>query len=204
MTVDSTSAPPARILLMDVARLAGVSRTTASFVLSGRADMGISTAAADRVRQAARVLGYRPSLAAAVLHDKMIFVGETGGDPQVEARLINNMLDRGAGAFVYASQRLLRVRLSTVLQAQRVVLVNCMTRPSDIPTVIPDERGAGRSAAEALIACGHRDGILVVGRAGLGGAASLRVRGINDVLGKHGARTAATVLTYRRSRWLRP
>jgi LacI family transcriptional regulator len=29
----------------------------------------------------------------------------------------------------------------------------------------------------------------------LGGAASLRVRGINDVLGEHGARTAATVLT---------
>ena len=114
---------------MDVARLAGVSRTTASFVLTGRTDMGISAGAADRVRQAARDLGYRPSLlarslrtntspsigllsdglsgelfagelirgalAAALLHDKMIFVGETGGDPLVEARLVTNMLDRG-------------------------------------------------------------------------------------------------------------
>ena len=64
MTVDSTSAPAARILLMDVARLAGVSRTTASFVLTGRTDKGISAGAADRVRQAARDLGYRPSLLA--------------------------------------------------------------------------------------------------------------------------------------------
>jgi len=110
MTADSSSGPPARVLLMDVARMAGVSRTTASFVLTGRTDMGISAGAAARVRQAARDLGYRPSLlarslrtnashtigllsdglggdlfagelirgtqASAVLHDKMIFVGE--------------------------------------------------------------------------------------------------------------------------------
>ena len=170
---------------MDVARLAGVSRTTASFVLTGRTDMGISAGAADRVRQAARDLGYRPSLlarslrtntshsigllsdglsgelfagelirgtlAAPLLHDKMIFVGKTGGDPLDEARLVNNMLDRGAGAFVYASQRLRRVRLSTVLAAQQVVLVNCTARPSAMPAVIPDERAAGRSAIAALI-----------------------------------------------------
>jgi Transcriptional regulators len=166
MTVDSTSVPP-RVLLADVARLAGVSRTTASFVLTGRTEMGISAGAADRVRQAARDLGYRPSLvarslrtnashtigllsdglggelfagelirgtlAAAVLHDKMIFVGETGGDPVFEARLVNSMLDRGAGAFVYASQRLRRVRLSTVLRAQQVVLVNCTTGRAPCP-----------------------------------------------------------------------
>jgi LacI family transcriptional regulator len=230
MTVDSTSVPP-RVLLADVARLAGVSRTTASFVLTGRTEMGISAGAADRVRQAARDLGYRPSLvarslrtnashtigllsdglggelfagelirgtlAAAVLHDKMIFVGETGGDPVFEARLVNSMLDRGAGAFVYASQRLRRVRLSTVLRAQRVVLVNCTTRPSAMPAVIPDERAAGRSAIATLTGRGHRDGIIAVGRAGSGAAAGLRLRGINDVLRERGARIGATVLTVR-------
>ena len=216
---------------MDVARLAGVSRTTASFVLTGRTDMGISAGAADRVRQAARDLGYRPSLlarslrtntshsigllsdglsgelfagelirgtlAAPLLHDKMIFVGKTGGDPLDEARLVNNMLDRGAGAFVYASQRLRRVRLSTVLRAQQVVLVNCTTRQSAMPAVIPDERAAGRSAIATLTGRGHRDGIIAVGRAGSGAAASLRPRGINDVLRERGARIGATVLTVR-------
>jgi LacI family transcriptional regulator len=45
-----------------VARRAGVSTTTASFVLSGRTDMRIATPTADRVRQAARVLDYLPRI----------------------------------------------------------------------------------------------------------------------------------------------
>ncbi|WP_037360897.1 LacI family DNA-binding transcriptional regulator [Amycolatopsis orientalis] len=48
----------------DVARRAGVSRTTASFVLTGRADMRISSDAQQRVLRAAQDLGYRPNLAA--------------------------------------------------------------------------------------------------------------------------------------------
>ena len=224
MTVDSlpplTAGP--RVVLMDVARLAGVSRTTASFVLCGRRDMGISAAAEGRVREAARSLGYRPSLlarslrmntthtigllsdgfggevfagelirgalGAALLHDKMIFVGDTGGDPQVETRLINNMLDRGAGAFVFASQRFRQLQLSPILRAQKVVLVNCTTRPRGTATVLPDERGAGRAVAQALIQSGHRDSILMVGRAGPGASAGLRMRGVNDVLRERGAR----------------
>jgi len=231
MTVDSTPGPPtaSRAVLLDVARLAGVSRTTASFVLTGRNDMGISAAAADRVRQAARDLGYRPSLlarslrmnsshtigllsdgfggglfagelirgalAAAVLHDKMIFVGETGGDPLVETRLINSMLDRGARAFVYASRRLQQVQLSTLLRAQQVVLVNCTIQSLGTATVIPDELGAGRSLALALIQRGHRDGIVVVGRTASGASVGPRIRGIIDALRAQGARVAAIVDT---------
>ena len=51
-----------RATLADVARRAGVSTTTASFVLSGRTDMRISIGTADRVRQAARVMDYRPRM----------------------------------------------------------------------------------------------------------------------------------------------
>ena len=57
--------PPApRVTLMDVARRAGVSRTTASFVTTGRRDMRISVDAQERVLRAARELNYRPSLLA--------------------------------------------------------------------------------------------------------------------------------------------
>ena len=60
-----TQPPPApRATLMDVAQLAGVSRTTASFVMTGRRDMRISTDAEQRVLRAARELNYRPSLLA--------------------------------------------------------------------------------------------------------------------------------------------
>lgn len=53
---------PRRVTLLQVAERAGVSRTTASFVLSGRrAEMRISDEAGRRVRAAAEVLGYRPN-----------------------------------------------------------------------------------------------------------------------------------------------
>ncbi|MEO6085856.1 MAG: LacI family DNA-binding transcriptional regulator [Umezawaea sp.] len=48
-----------RATLKDVADHAAVSKTTVSFVLSGRRDMRISPATEERVLQAARVLGYR-------------------------------------------------------------------------------------------------------------------------------------------------
>ena len=48
-----------------------------------------------------------------------------------------------------------------------------------------------------LIEQGHRDGILVVSRAGSGAATGLRLRGINDVLRDRGARLGATVLMVR-------
>jgi LacI family transcriptional regulator len=54
------------VTLADVARRAGVSTTTASFVLSGRTDMRIATGTADRVRQSARVLDYRPRIGSRV------------------------------------------------------------------------------------------------------------------------------------------
>ena len=103
--------------LLDVAERAGVSRTTASFVLTGRRDMRISADAEERVRRAARELDYRPSLlarslrtnqsqtlglisdviatevfagemvrgslATALLHDHLLFIGETEGNLDV-------------------------------------------------------------------------------------------------------------------------
>jgi LacI family transcriptional regulator len=51
-----------RVTLRDVAEKAGVSVTTASFVLSGRHEMRISAATEERVFQAARTLDYRRRL----------------------------------------------------------------------------------------------------------------------------------------------
>ncbi len=57
-----------RSTLADVARRAGVSRTTASYILNGRsAQMRISPATAQRVQQAMRELDYRPNWSARTL-----------------------------------------------------------------------------------------------------------------------------------------
>jgi DNA-binding LacI/PurR family transcriptional regulator len=51
---------PKRVTLNDVAAASGVSRATASFVLRDSPDQSISAATSQRVRQAARDLGYVP------------------------------------------------------------------------------------------------------------------------------------------------
>lgn len=51
----------------DVARLAGVSQTTVSFVLNGREEAGISEETRERILEAVRRLGYRPNAAAQAL-----------------------------------------------------------------------------------------------------------------------------------------
>ena len=184
-----TVPPVPRVTLMDVAQRAGVSRTTASFVTTGRNDMRISADAQERVLKAARELNYRPSLLArslrtnrsqtigmlsdgvaadafagemirgsltsALLHEHLLFVAETAGDPALEKRLVHNMLDRGVGGFVLASMYTKKVRVSASLRAHPLVLVNCLTRARTVPTVIPDERDAGRAAARALLRHGH-------------------------------------------------
>lgn len=62
---------PRRVTLREVAQRAGVSPTTASFVLAGRDDMRISAEARARVRLAAADLGYRPNLTARSLRTKV-------------------------------------------------------------------------------------------------------------------------------------
>jgi LacI family transcriptional regulator len=188
---------PNRVTLADVAARAGVSRTTASFVLSGRRDMRISAAAEERVLRAARELDYRPNLLARGLKDNLsqsiglisdvvatepfagqvvrgsiatalqnghlLFVGETEGDPELERRLVREMVDRGVGGILYATNSTRRVTLSATLKEQRLVLVNCTGGGRSIPSVIPDDRGGGRAAVEALLEAGHADRIHLVG-----------------------------------------
>jgi LacI family transcriptional regulator len=65
-----------RVTLADVARLAGLSQTSASMILNGRPDTRLSQAAHDRVNAAAQQLGYRPNVAARGLRtDKTRTIG---------------------------------------------------------------------------------------------------------------------------------
>jgi LacI family transcriptional regulator len=188
---------PRRVTLLDVARHAGVSRTTASFVLTGRRDMRISVDAEQRVLRAARELNYRPNLMARSLRTRMtqtiglisdtvatepfagemvrgslatalrmqhlLFIGETEGDPAVEERLVEDMLDRGVDGFLYTSMFTRRAKPPAALRGHPYVLVNCFGRDRKATAVLPDEQGAGQTAAAALVEAGHTDGIHLVG-----------------------------------------
>ncbi|MBM2622477.1 LacI family DNA-binding transcriptional regulator [Actinoplanes sp. LDG1-06] len=223
--------PPQRATLLQVAQRAGVSRSTASFVLAGRhQDMRISEDARQRVLRAAQELDYRPnlmarslrtkvtrtialvsdtlasdpyagraingSLAAAVAHGHLLFIGETEGDPVVEEKLISDFLDRQVDAFIYASMFTRYVRLPKQLKGRSVVLLNCLThrsRPAQ-HQVIPDELAAGWTAATTLLEAGHRGGIHLVGSPGEHVFAGReRLAGIREGLHAADVRLAGTV-----------
>lgn len=217
---------PRRVTLREVAQRAGVSPTTASFVLAGREDMRISEDARLRVRRAAAELDYRPnltarslrtkvtrtialvsdtiatrqyggamvygSLTAALEEEHLLFVTETEGDPDVESRLVEDLLGRQVDGFLYASMFTRQVRLPKALKGHPVVLLNCTSRDAAVPTVLPDERGGGRTAVRVLLEHGHRDGIVVLGETPAGVyAARERLAGIEEALTAAGTKVAA-------------
>jgi LacI family transcriptional regulator len=223
--------PPQRATLLQVAQRAGVSRSTASFVLTGRhVDMRISEDARQRVLRAAQELDYRPNLmarslrtkvtktialvsdtlasdpyagraiqgalAAAVAHGHLLFIGETEGDPVIEEKLISDFLDRQVDAFLYASMFTRYVRVPKALRGRKVALLNCLTktvRPAH-PAVIPDELGAGWSAARVIIEAGHRDGIHLLGNPAEKVFASReRVAGLREGLAGAGLKVAGII-----------
>lgn len=218
-----------RVTLADVAAASGVSITTASLVLTGRArELRISTEAERRVRSTAQELGYRRNTQPAesctgrsqtlgFVSDTaassdwagdmvkgavdtayrlgfMLFVGESGGDPMVERSLVGAMRDRRADGVVFAARHTRTVVVPDGLRDGPAVLLNAVpaTRTA-VPSVLPDDVQAGRSAARVLVEAGHHHDIHLIG-AGLGTretaqetsqygiAAADRLRGLREVL----------------------
>ncbi|WP_199443640.1 LacI family DNA-binding transcriptional regulator [Umezawaea beigongshangensis] len=185
--------------LADVAAASGVSSTTASLVLSGRArELRISEEAERRVLANAQELGYRRNtlsvglrtgrtrtigfvsdtvassglagnmikgaVDAAHRHGFMLFVGETGGDPVVERTLVEALHDRRVDGVVFAAMYTRSVAVPEGLRDGPAVLLNAVPATgSTVPSVLPDEVRAGRSAARELLDAGHRSGIHLIG-----------------------------------------
>ncbi|WP_306748254.1 LacI family DNA-binding transcriptional regulator [Saccharothrix yanglingensis] len=188
-----------RVTLADVAAASGVSSTTASLILSGRArELRISEEAERRVRANAQELGYRRNtlsvglrtgrtrtigfvsdtvassglagnmikgaVDAAHRRGSMLFVGESGGDPEVERALVEAMHDRQVDGIVFAAMYTRSVAVPEGLGDGPAVLLNAMPASrSTVPSVLPDEVRAGRSAARAILDAGHRSGIHLIG-----------------------------------------
>ncbi|MBO3749980.1 LacI family DNA-binding transcriptional regulator [Streptosporangiaceae bacterium NEAU-GS5] len=225
---------PRRVTLADVAKIAGVSSTTASLVLSGRGrELRISDDVAQRVLKAADDLQYRPNivsvglrtgttrtigfvsdtvatsrlagdmikgaLEAARARGVMLFIGETEGDPDLERGLLQAMHDRQVDGIILAAMFTRTIKVPKTITTAPAVLLNALPRqPSPLPSVVPDEVEAGRTAARALLDAGHRDGIHLIG-AGPGRrdippgsvAAVERLLGIREELNAAGVKIAS-------------
>lgn len=186
-----------RVTLAQVAAHAGVSPTTASFVLSGRQDQRIAEGTQVRVRAAAEELGYQPNLTARTLrtgtsgtiafisdfvsstpyasgavrgaleaarrHDTLLYIAETLGDAELEDQLLQGLIGRRVDGFVYATMFTRPATIPDQIRDLPLVLLNCTSEDVAATSVLPDERRAGHTAAEALLDAGHREGIYFVG-----------------------------------------
>jgi LacI family transcriptional regulator len=186
-----------RATLADVARLAGVSGTTVSYILNGRAEeMRISQRTTRRVLDAVAELGYRPNRSARSLRtrttktigvisdfvasgmfasrmlaganaaaralDHVLVIGESEGDPAVEAVLLDEMAERQVDGLLYITRTTVETAAPT-FPGNRVVMLNCTDPTRDQPCVLPDEQAGGRTAADTFLAEGIAEGIHIVG-----------------------------------------
>ncbi|SFA77285.1 LacI family transcriptional regulator [Nocardioides alpinus] len=215
--------------LQDVASSAGVSRTTASYILNGRADeMRIAPSTVERVRAVVAKLDYRPNRTARSLRTRrtatvglisdqiagqqygssmltgasvaarelqhVVVMGESGGDPELERLLIEEMRERDVDGVVYATRTAQTIRLPEGLRAMRAVLLNCEDPDVRLPSVVPDDESGGRAAAATLLAAGIED-VWVMGEDPVPHATAgpRRMAGIRAELGTRGLDIAGVV-----------
>ena len=212
-----------RSTLSDVAVKAGVSVTTASYILNGRSvEMRISQDATKRVQTAAAELQYRPNrnarglrtattatigvisdhvasgsyasrmltgaFTAARARNHLLVIGETEGDPDVERRLIGEMLDHQVDGILYTTLATSEVDVPPMLADHRLVMLNCLDVTGRAPAVVPDELEGGRTAAGVLIAAGRERRVRVVGHDSdpRAIAGPLRLQGVRERLAEVG------------------
>jgi LacI family transcriptional regulator len=104
------------------------------------------------------------ALEAAREQGMLLFIGETEGEADLEHGLLQAMQDRQVDGVVYASMFTRTVKVPAELTTGPAVLLNALPkRASTLPSVVPDEVEAGRSAARVLLGAGHHDGIHLIG-----------------------------------------
>lgn len=132
----------------------------------------------------------RGALAAAEEAGHVVFVMETGGDPDREAQAVRAMLDRQVDGLIFAAMRAREIPVPEVPGGTPVVMLNA-TNPLHADSVLPDEAAGGADAVRLLIDQGLGDGIVLLGlNAETEHTASAtitqRMRGIRTAMSAHG------------------
>lgn len=150
----SMSTPKKRVTLAEVARLAGVSQTAASFVLTGRREeMRISADVEARVLRAARETGYRPNIVSRSLRTGTThtigFISDTVATTPFAGNFIKGALeaarDRGHLLLIAETEgddRLQQELLETMVDrdVDGIVLASMYTRKLAVPKALAGRR----------------------------------------------------------------
>ncbi|TFD88643.1 LacI family DNA-binding transcriptional regulator [Cryobacterium lactosi] len=105
----------------------------------------------------------RGALAAAEEAGHVVFVLETGGDPDREAQAVRAMLDRQVDGLIFASMQAREVTVPEVPRGIPVIMLNA-TNALHANSVLPDEEAGGADAVRLLLEQGLGDAIVLLGR----------------------------------------
>ena len=85
----------------------------------------------------------------------VVVVFDSQGRPEREQAAVDELSDRQVDALIYATMGLRHIT-SLPKTSLPVVLANCQQDGDLHPTIVPDDEGGGRTAAEHLLALGHQ------------------------------------------------
>ncbi|MGL5825929.1 MAG: LacI family DNA-binding transcriptional regulator [Nocardioides sp.] len=125
----------------------------------------------------------------------VLIIGETEGDPAVESKLIEEMVDRQVDGIVYVTLTTSEFSVPSLLRQRRTVLLNCLDVDGGFGSVVPDEYAGGRAAARAVIDARRADRLFVVGQDPdpFAVAGPERLRGVTDELRAAGSHLAGVI-----------
>jgi len=87
---------------------------------------------------------------------KLILLVNSAGNPEIETKALDTMLEHKVDGLVYASMYHRPVKPPESLFETRAVLLDCFDEEGRLPCIVPDEEGGGYTATKTLIDAGHR------------------------------------------------
>jgi LacI family transcriptional regulator len=129
---------------------------------------------------------------AAGKHGYVLLVANTEGDLEAEQDAISMMLEHKVRGILYSTWYHRRVAVPAGLTETNCVLVNCFA-DADLPAVVPDEVGGGRTATGLLLEQGHRK-IAFLNTTTPSPAREGRLEGYRQALREHGVRVSGRLV----------
>jgi LacI family transcriptional regulator len=86
----------------------------------------------------------------------VVMLLNSGGDPDLEDREINALLQHQVDGVLYATMYHRQITVPDRLTSIPVVLLDASSTDPRYPSVVPDEVGGGRAAVQELLDAGHR------------------------------------------------
>lgn len=93
---------------------------------------------------------------AAAEHDLLLLMLNTGGDPELERKEIDLLLQRQVDGVLYASMFHRVVEVPEQLRSVPTVLLDARSDDPSVPSVVPDEVQGGATVVRELLRHGHR------------------------------------------------